>query len=95
MYSPVRDSSEAVRSGKQDQHSAAVPLRGPEVVSHHADLAVFVQNVSVDVGDHVDLRMTGVTLSSLQVTMIQLQPVGCTGVPLWYNNDKPEMPTNP
>jgi len=59
------------------------------------DLTVFVQNVSVDVGDHVNLRMAGVTLSSLQVTVVQLQLVSRTGMPLWYNNDKPEMPTNP
>ena len=37
-----------------------------------ADLSVFIQNVGIDVGDHIDLRMTGVALSGFQIAVVQL-----------------------
>ena len=87
---PVRDSSEADQSGKPEQRSAAV-LHHADPLFHKkrsfeflcADHAVFIENVGVDVGDHVDLRMAGVPLCGFKVTVIQLQFVSRTGMSEW------------
>jgi hypothetical protein len=50
-----------------------------------ADHAVFIENVGVNVGDHVYLGMSGVAMCGFEVTVIQLRFAGRTGVPLWYN----------
>ena len=89
---PVRDSSEADQSGKPEQRSAAV-LHHADPLFHKkrsfeflcADHAVFIENVGVDVGDHVYLGMSGVAMCGFEVTVIQLRFAGRTGVPLWYN----------
>ena len=44
------------------------------------DLSIFVQDMSVDAGDHVDLRVAGIALGGFQVAVVQLQLVGGTGV---------------
>ena len=36
------------------------------------DLSVFIQDVGIDVGNHIDLRMTGVALGGLQIAVVQL-----------------------
>ena len=44
------------------------------------DLSVLIQNVCVHLGDHIDLCMTGITLSSLQVAVIQFELICCAGM---------------
>ena len=44
------------------------------------DLSILIQNVCVHLGNHVDLSMTGITLSGLQVTVIQFELISGTGV---------------
>ena len=44
------------------------------------DLSVLIQNVCVHLGDHINLCMTGITLSGLQVTVIQFELICGTGV---------------
>ena len=44
------------------------------------DLSILIQNVCVHLGNHVDLSMTGITLSGLQVTVIQFELICCAGM---------------
>lgn len=44
------------------------------------DRSVLIQNVCVHFGDHINLSMTGITLSGLQVTVIQFELISGTGV---------------
>ena len=45
------------------------------------DLAVFIQDMSIDLSDHVDLRMSRIILRCLQIAMIQLKLVCRAGMP--------------
>ena len=46
--------------------------------------------MGIHAGDHVDLSVSSIALSGLQVAVVQLQLIGGAGMPLRYNYDKPE-----
>ena len=45
------------------------------------DLAILVENVRIDLCDHVDLGVSGVTLRRLEIAVIELELVGRAGMP--------------
>lgn len=45
------------------------------------DFPILVQDVSINLGDHLNFRMAGIALSGLDVTVIELQLVGRAGMP--------------
>ncbi len=47
---------------------------------------ILAQNVRIYLGDHFELRMTGITLSGFDVAMVEFQFVSRAGMPLWYSN---------
>ena len=44
------------------------------------DFALLVQNVSIDLRHHLRLGMTGVSLGRLDVTVVELQLIGCAAM---------------
>ena len=44
------------------------------------DLPILVQNVGIHAGDHVDLSVSSIALSGLQVAVVQLQLIGGAGM---------------
>lgn len=44
------------------------------------ELSILVENVRVNLGDHIDLRVSGITLRCFQVSVVELQFVSCTGM---------------
>ena len=56
------------------------------------DLTLLINDMSIDLGDHRGLCVTGITLSGFNITMIDFKLVSCAGVPLRYNKDKRKNP---
>lgn len=44
------------------------------------DLAVFIKNVRIHAGNHIDLSVARITLGSLQIAVVELQLIGGTGM---------------
>ena len=56
--------------------------------------AVIVQDVGIPFRDHCGLCVAGVALDGFNVAAAEFELIGRAGVPLRYNNDKPENPSN-
>ena len=44
------------------------------------DLALLIQDMGIDLSHHLSLGMAGISLSGLDVAMVQLQLIGCAAV---------------
>lgn len=56
------------------------------------DLAILVENVSIDFRNHIYFCMSCIALGDLQIAVVEFQLVSRTGMPLRYNNDKQKKP---